>query len=127
MSAKTDFKEAQNSMATAKRDGARPLDLSNLKELTIRPDEISTLTWLTSQNRAFTRITDLSPLANMTALISLDLWLTQVPDLPQQSHRLGAFGRACLAGAFIAPAEAGRRDKIRLRSNLAKRRAGSDR
>ena len=89
MNANTDFKEAQNSMAATKRDGARPLDLSYLKELTTLPDEISTLTWLTSQNLAFTRITDLSPLANMTALISLDLWLTQVPDLSQQSRTVG--------------------------------------
>jgi internalin A len=67
-------------IAENKKSRATSLDLGNcsLKEI---PAEVGELVWLESLDVSHAQVTDLSPLASLTALQSLDVLVTHVTDL----------------------------------------------
>lgn len=81
MSAKSDLKEAKARIAKARAEGATRLDLSGLRDLKELPEEIATLTALTSLGLMNTQVSDITALAGLGGLTSLTLAGTPVSDI----------------------------------------------
>lgn len=64
-----------------KQERTGKLDLSHDKNLTELPEVITELSWLQMVDCSDTKVSDLTPLANLTNLLEVDFWMTQVSDL----------------------------------------------